>query len=191
MVTKDNKKINARFSCFPNTDNKKAQVWVETLIYTMIAFALIAAVLAFVNPKIQELQDKSALDNSLEILKQIDNTISEITIGGQGNQRKINVMIKKGALQIDGVNDRLVFNMKSPLKYSEQNTEVEKDNVIILTNKTREEGINNIQLKIDYSGEKDIVFSNEDAIRTLDTDSSYYQIFISNLGNKINFDISK
>ena len=38
--------------------DKKAQVWIETVIYTLIALALIGTVLAFVKPKIQEIQDK-------------------------------------------------------------------------------------------------------------------------------------
>ncbi|MFW6310657.1 MAG: hypothetical protein ACOC1K_00310 [Nanoarchaeota archaeon] len=171
--------------------NKKAQVWVETLIYTMIAFALIGAVLAFVNPKIQEMQDKSAIDNSLNILKEIDNTISEVVTSGQGNQRKLKIMIKKGEFIINSEQDSILFNLKSSVKYSEEGTEVEKDNIIIITNKTREEGINNIQLKINYSEEHNITFENKEILRTLNKDSSYYELFISNKKDKVNFALTK
>lgn len=170
-------------------NHKKGQVWVETLIYTMITFALISAVLAFVNPKIQELQDKAAIDSSIEILKQIDNTISEIIVGGQGNQRKIKIMIKKGDLKINSKADTIMFEIQSPLKYSEQGIEVKKDGIIIITNKTRQEGLNNIQLKLDYKERYNITFGGKDILRVLSKDSSYYELFISNNGDKINFNL--
>ena len=39
-------------------NKKRGQVWVETVIYTLIALALIGTVLAFVKPKVEEMQDK-------------------------------------------------------------------------------------------------------------------------------------
>jgi len=41
---------------------KKGQVWIETVTYTLIAFVLIGLILAFVKPKIDELQDKALID---------------------------------------------------------------------------------------------------------------------------------
>ena len=49
---------------------KNGQVWVETVIYTLIAFSLIAAVLAFVKPKIDELQDKAIIEQSIGMIKE-------------------------------------------------------------------------------------------------------------------------
>ena len=53
------------------TKNKRGQIWVETMVYTLIAFALIGLVLAFVKPKIQETQDKAIIEQSVNILKDI------------------------------------------------------------------------------------------------------------------------
>ena len=37
----------------------KAQVWIETVIYLLIAFIMIGMVLAFVKPKLEDIKDKS------------------------------------------------------------------------------------------------------------------------------------
>ena len=42
-------------------NSKHGQVWVETVIYTLIAFALIGTVLTFVKPKIEEMQDSAII----------------------------------------------------------------------------------------------------------------------------------
>ena len=100
--------------------NKRGQVWIETVIYTLIAFSLIAAVLAFVKPKIEEIQDNAIIEQSLGLMKDIDSTIREIIQGGSGNKRKLEIAIKKGSLGIDGENDRLVFEIDSRKLYSER-----------------------------------------------------------------------
>src|SRR3989344_7965453 len=80
----------------------KGQVWVETVVYTLIAFALIGLVLAFVKPKIEEIQDKGLVDQSVEVLEEIDSVIGNI--GSAGNQRVLSLGISKGTLNIDGGN---------------------------------------------------------------------------------------
>ena len=79
--------------------NKRGQIWVETVIYILIALVMIGAVLAFVNPKIQEIQDKLTLDKTVEMLEELDSKISEVS-SSVGNQRVINLEIKKGELEI-------------------------------------------------------------------------------------------
>jgi len=97
--------------------NKKAQIWVETVVYTLIAFVMIGLVLTFIKPKIEEMQDKAIIDQSLEIIKSIDKIITEIGI--PGNKREIEIGIKKGVLKIDGTNDKIVFEIESKYEYSE------------------------------------------------------------------------
>ena len=87
--------------------NKKGQIWVETVVYTLIAFTLIGLVLTFAKPKIEEIQDKGLIEQSIKVLDDIDLIIK--TLGGSGNQRLIMLGISKGTLNIDGKNDRLFF----------------------------------------------------------------------------------
>ena len=53
----------------------KGQVWIETVIYTLIAFVMIGLVLSYARPKIQEIQDQALIKQSTDMLKQIDSTL--------------------------------------------------------------------------------------------------------------------
>jgi len=79
---------------------KIGQVWIETVIYTLIAFVMMGLILSYAKPKIEEIQDNALLKQSTEMLKTIDSTI--LTMGAAGNQRTPGVTIKKGSLTIDG-----------------------------------------------------------------------------------------
>ena len=87
--------------------NKRAQVWIETVTYTLIAFVMIGLVLSFAKPKIEELQDKTIIEQSIKILKEIDSTILEVSEEGIGNKRKIEMNVRKGTFYINSTNDKL------------------------------------------------------------------------------------
>src|SRR4030042_4013421 len=97
--------------------SRSGQVWIETVIYTLIAFVMIGLVLSFAKPKIEEMQDKAILQQSTDMMKQIDSTI--LTIGASGNQRVLEIGIKEGTLKIDCQNDKMIFEMESKSIYSE------------------------------------------------------------------------
>jgi len=102
---------------------KRGQVWIETVIYTLVALVIIGLVLAFAKPKIQELQDKIVLEQSLEILQEIDLVILSIQ-EVPGNQRNLEIGIKKGSLEIDGENNKTVFEMESRNMFTEPGADV-------------------------------------------------------------------
>lgn len=160
---------------------KRGQVWIETVIYTLIAFSLIAAVLAFVKPKIDELQDQAVIEQSIGLVKEMDNTIREIVQGGAGNKRKLEVSIKEGSLIIDGNNDSINFELESSYVYSEIDKKIEEGNLIILT---EERGSNYlVSIRREYAENNyDIQFNGEDSSKILSKAATSYNIFISNNG---------
>jgi hypothetical protein len=172
--------------------NKKAQVWMETVIYTLIAFGLIAAVLSFVKPKIDEIQDKAIIDQSIMLVKEIDSTIREIVQGGAGNKRKLEISIKDGSLVIDGATDSLNFELDSSYVYSEIGKEIAEGNLIIVTS---EKGNTNLVIiGRNYTRDNyNIKFNGEDTSKTLNKAATSYNLFISNNGkdasNKWNINI--
>jgi hypothetical protein len=160
---------------------KKGQVWVETVIYTLIALTMMGLVLAFVKPKIEEFQDKTIIMQSTDMLKKIDNIIKEIRAGGSGNQRKVEINIKKGNLEIDGVNDELIFLIEeSRCEYSELEEEYREGEIIITTEKKGETNL--VTLKRDYSENYNITYQNKDETKSLTKASSTYNLFILNKG---------
>jgi hypothetical protein len=160
--------------------NCRGQVWVETVIYTLIAFVMIGLVLAYAKPKIEELQDQAIIEQSIAMIKNIDSTIS--TIGAPGNQRLIEMGIKKGALIIDGTNDLIIFEMESKHTYSEPGKNVSDGNLIIHTEKTGK--FNLVTLTRDYSEGINITYQGKDESKIISKASTLYQLFISNKGGE-------
>jgi len=157
---------------------KRGQIWVETIVYTLIAFALIGLVLAFVKPKIEELQDKGIIEQSISVLEDIDLIIKNI--GDPGNQRIINLKISKGALNIDGENDKLFFEIESRSIYSEPGENVAMGNIIVFTEKKGK--INDVTLTRDYDEEYDITYDNRDELKKISKASTSYALLIANKG---------
>lgn len=157
---------------------KRGQIWVETIIYTLIAFALIGLVLAFVKPKIEEIQDKGVIEQSISILEDIDLIIK--TLGDPGNQRIIDLGISKGVLNIDGENDKIFFEIESRHIYSEPGKNVTIGNIIVFTEKKGK--INDVTLTRDYQGEYDITYENRDELKKISKTSTSYTLLIANKG---------
>jgi hypothetical protein len=159
---------------------KRGQVWIETVIYTLIALVMIGAVLSFVKPKIEELQDKAIIEQSIGMVKEIDSTI--LTMGGPGNQRIIELGIKKGILKIDGESDKIIFEIKSRHTYSEPGTDIPNGNLIIHTKKTGK--LNIVTLTRDYSEDYNITYQGKDELKSITKASTPYKFFISNNGGE-------
>ena len=169
---------------------KRGQVWIETVIYTLIAFILIAAVLAFVRPKIQEMQDQAVIKQSISLIKDVDSLMTSVSNGAAGNKRLIELNINQGALKLDGVNDRLIFELFTTTTYSEPGVNVTDGNVIIRTDKLGQE--NKVTLERDYNSSKyNITINGNDEVKSLAKGATAYKLFISNLGgeNKTNINL--
>lgn len=160
-------------------ENKFAQIWIETVIYTLIAFVLIGAVLAFVKPKIDEMQDKAVIEQSIGLLKDLDSLVTEITQAGSGNKRKIEISIQKGELKIDGINDQLLFEVESRYEYSQIGQEITNGNLIIVTEKFGD--INIVKMRREYTAQN-ITFEGKDEIKTISKGTTTYSLFLDNNG---------
>jgi type II secretory pathway pseudopilin PulG len=162
----------------------KGQIWVETVIYTLIAFAMIGLVLAFVQPKIEEIQDKGLIEQSISVLEDIDDVIRNVGASGAGNQRIIELGINKGVLKIDGNNERIFFEIESRYTYSEPGD----INVSVgsVTANTKERGnLNIVTLSLIYDEEYDITYNGENQLKTISKASTPYKILFSNEGGAI------
>ena len=102
---------------------KKAQVWVETVIYTLIGLAVIGILLVVTKPKIDSIKDKLAIEQSISVLDEINNKINEVKVA-QGNKRVVTLKITKGKFVIDSENDKLYWIIDSKHKYSEPGVSV-------------------------------------------------------------------
>lgn len=159
--------------------NKRGQIWVETVIYTLIAFSLMGLVLAFVIPKIDETKDKGIIEQSLGVLQNIDSLIRNL--GGSGNQRILQLGINKGTMTIDAVNDKISFELESRYQYSQPGENVSVGKITV---NTKGEGkINIVTLTLDYKGDRyNIKHMGLEEVKTISKAPVPYQISISDRG---------
>ena len=161
--------------------NFRGQVWIETVVYTLIAFVILGAILGFAKPKIEQLQDKSIIEQSVGMLEDIDATIEEIQ-AVSGNKREIELSLKKGSLNIDASNDQIIFEIESQYIYSEPGITIQKGSIKINNEKIGK--INKINAAINYTGKYNLTLDDEDKSELLSKSSAPYKLFISNEGKQ-------
>jgi hypothetical protein len=167
---------------------KKGQIWVETVLYTLIFLILMGLVLSFAKPKLEEISDKAMIEQSISVMETIDNAILSVVQGGPGNRRKIDLTLNKGKIKIDSNKDQVLFELDSKHAYTEIGKDVEIGRVI---SKTEELGkINKVTLTINYN--YNITYDDEEKIKTISSASTPYKLFITNKGGnttKVDFEI--
>lgn len=158
--------------------NQKGQIWVETVIYILIAFVMIGLVLSFVRPKIEEMRDKAVIEQSIEIMNNFDSIFSDIVI--PGNKRIVEVGIKKGEMEINCQNDTIIFNIDSKYIYSEPGEVVIIGNLNVTT---QERGkFNLVTLKRDYSEKYNLTYQNSENTKILSKTAVPYKLIVTNKG---------
>jgi len=154
---------------------KKGQVWIETVIYTLIGLAIIGILLAVVRPQINSMRDRLAIEQTIESLNEFDGTM-DISLG---NRRRIDFKISKGSLFIDGVNDNIYWILEDSNKeYSEPGVVVGLGAMEILTTGDKPWTIN---LSLDYSN-LNVTYQGADEVKELESAGTPYGIFVENEG---------
>lgn len=156
--------------------SRKGQVWVETVVYTLIAFAIIGLVLSFVRPEIEKSQDKSIIQQSIGIMESIDEKILNIK-NIPGNKRELELSIREGSLTIDGIEDKIFFEMESQHKYSEPGTPIKEGDLTVFT---REKGdLYLVNITRNYTN-YDLTYAGSDEVKKIQSAPSAYKLVISN-----------
>jgi len=159
---------------------KKAQVWVETVVYTLIAFLMISLVLFYVKPQIEKTRDKTVIEQSLEIIKSLD---LEILGMNYGDKRTKEIVIKQGKLILNGLDDTLSFEIPSKYQFSELDRVIIDGGIDIITTKTSD--AYNVKLYKNYTADStkyNLTVMGRDEIRTLNPASTAYEIQFENQG---------
>ena len=160
---------------------KNAQVWIETVIYTLIGLSIIGIVMGIVKPSIDEKRDSLSIKQGVDILNSIDGTVNEIKYTS-GNSRELKVRIGRGKLFIEGLNDIVEIVMDSTsYKYSEPNAVINAGgNVKAITLATGKKF--QVTLYLDYQNKLNITYKGKDAMGTLQATPSDYNLLVLNRG---------
>lgn len=167
-------------------NSKKGQVWMETVIYTLIGLALIGIILAIVTPKINESRDRIVVDQAIGALNDFGEKIREVLDRPPGNKRVINeFLMKRGEFVVDGANDEIFFLLDGLGKpYSEPGVAIESGWVTILTQEGQKDY--SVKLSLNYFNLSDITYRGEDITKQFGPTSVPYSFSVEGLGEFVN-----
>jgi type II secretory pathway pseudopilin PulG len=161
-------------------ENKKAQVWVESVLYTLIGLAIIGLLLAVTRPAIQKTQDEFVIQQTVKAMHELDNKMIEIK-QATGNRRVVEFQLSRGDLTIDANDNKIKWALKgSGYMYSEPGYEVGVGNIKVLTEKNADRY--NIYLTMDYSKSSEITIDGHGGYRTLQPAKTPYSLILENYG---------
>lgn len=167
---------------------KKAQVWVETVIYTLIGLVIMGLLIGVTTPKIKQMNDNIILGQTTDyVMNVLDQKIIEIR-SSPGNERLLNLRIKKGELLIDGENNLIWFKLiDTPLKASEVGVPIPRGNMVQLTELNANEKYT-INLILNYSSMGiNLTIDGKDIKKIFTASPMDYKIQLqSNSNNQIN-----
>ncbi|MEK6859196.1 MAG: hypothetical protein AABX54_00120 [Nanoarchaeota archaeon] len=174
------------------TENSRAQVWIETVIYTLIGLAIIAILLSITLPQVDKMKDRTVMTQATDMLNILNSKILE-TEESPGNIRIANIKISRGKLEIDSKNNTISYIFENTrLEPTEIGESVKEGNVIIETKKSGDKF--NVILKIDYNNVLNISYGGRKETKILHQGTSPYKIIMQNLGyssgkTNIDFDV--
>jgi type II secretory pathway pseudopilin PulG len=160
---------------------KKAQVWIETAIYTLIGLTIIGILITSATPQIEKIKDRGIITQTTEALNVFNNEIFEIEQAG-GAERVVYFTVKKGRLEIDPNKSIIQYVLEDTrLEFTEENTTVKEGNIDLLTKKRGSRF--DIFLTMNYTDRLDMTFNGLKTVKVLHAGTTPYKIQIENVGD--------
>lgn len=163
---------------------QKGQVWIETVLYTLLGIALIGIVLAIATPQINESRDRLLVEQTIESLNVWDDRIGELLDRGQGNVRTIPAFtMKRGSLLINSTTDKIIFvidDLSAP--YSEIGIPIQEGNIVMVSYDDGDEI--SVHLTLDYQNVSNITYDDFDEDKKFTAASTSYVFSLKNLGGQ-------
>jgi len=162
---------------------KRGQVWIETVIYTLIALTIMGIVLGIVSPELNKIKDRASIRQSADVLNEIDGRINDIKFIS-GNSRNMKIKITRGKLIIDGEKDMVQIVIDdSSYAVSELGLKVYEGNII--ENTTAKGKKYMVTMTLDYENKLNITNKGMDGLKTFQYANVPYKISIINNGGNV------
>lgn len=158
----------------------RGQVWLETVIYTLVGLALIGLVLGIVTPRINSYRDRAVIEQSITLLNDIDSVINAIS-SNPGNARIVDVRLKSGTITVDALQEKIEFFLDdSSVLYSEPGVITSIGRIKVITEEAGSK--KTVRLTLNYQNESDIVIDSGDQVRTYTAAPTPYRFRFENQG---------
>ncbi len=158
---------------------KKGQVWIETVLYTLIGLTLIGIALGLIMPRINEARDKALVNQAINSLSDIDEKISEVIEKGSGNIRQTQFLMKKGELYVNSSSDEIIFVLSGLESiYSEPGVEITSGRVKILSEQGQK--TSTTYLSVSYSA--NLTYQGTEDAKKFSPAATPYTLIVKNRG---------
>jgi len=166
---------------------KSGQVWIETVLYTLIGLALIGLALGFIMPQINAAKDKATVEQAINSLSEFDARVNEVIETGTGNIRQIEFYMKKGDLEINSSSyaSTNISEIKMTLSelskpYSEPGVEINVGRIKV--NSSGGQKTSSVSLRVPYRY-INITYGGSNVNKKFFSASTPYKFSIENKGN--------
>lgn len=160
--------------------SKKADIWVQVIIYTLVGLTAIGILLMAMQPRIKEARDRITIKQTIEALHNFDSAIRS-TLVAPGNKRQVEFKLSEGDLVINPSTKPNVieWTMKSSTKYSEPGIPITEGSIKVLTQKADPY---TVTLSLTYVGVAQITFDGQPVTKTITKSGKPNVLVVENLG---------
>jgi type II secretory pathway pseudopilin PulG len=174
---------------------KTGTVWVSTVLYVLISLVILSIVFISVQPVIERSKDKVASTESLNMLKDIDSMISEVS-ANPGNVRILDLKISRGTLIISSSADYILWELPdSYYQYGQENKIINLTEDGVISTISQKSGNRwDVKIKLDYtiSGRYNLTYNGLEETKSITP--AEYQLSITNVnasaGAPVQIDLS-
>jgi type II secretory pathway pseudopilin PulG len=165
--------------CFMNT--QKGQIWIETVIYTLIGLTILAIVLALATPQLQKIKERAVIQQTANVLRTIDERLASV-VDSPGNVRIVGVQITQGRIDIDPLSNTISYVLdESRLELSEVGENISEGNILVRTDAVGSRF--RISLTLNYSGTYNLDNGGSTNLLTLQAGTTPYKLRLENVGD--------
>jgi hypothetical protein len=98
-----------------NKKNKKAEVWVSVIIYTLVAILALALLLSTGLPILNEMRERTVFSKTKDIMLELDRHLTDLSNQGEGSQSTVSFEIREGKIFFDEDQITWEIEAKSPI----------------------------------------------------------------------------
>jgi type II secretory pathway pseudopilin PulG len=161
--------------------SKCSQVWVETVIYTLIGLTIMAIIIGVITPKINQITDKTILTQTRDTLNQLNDQVQE-TLSTVGSQREVALTVKRGQYMIDGPNNNIYYSLLGTSALISQPGIPVKDGELTILTEMIVKNKYNVFLILNYSS-YNVTYNGKDVNKTLTPAPTSYRLLLINRGS--------
>jgi type II secretory pathway pseudopilin PulG len=165
--------------------NKKASIWVSTILYTLIGLAVIGTLLAVAKPKIDQTKDNLVVEQTIDSLNTLNEKIIEASQAA-GTRLGLEFKMAKGTLTVNPDEDSISWEFKgSRYQLSEATEGNDFKELGILKVQTKKLGDKfNILLRLELADKVNLITENDNFLQ-IQKSNTPYKVWIENIGSNL------